>query len=76
MTGYYGIRRPEVRPQTSTVLLGRPAISCMPDIQQEQEPTADPGLRRMIVWVAVAFVLTVLVAFAVVEFTLRWFGER
>jgi uncharacterized membrane protein YjfL (UPF0719 family) len=49
----------------------------MPDIQPERESApADSGLRRMFIWVAIAFVVTVLVAMLVVELTLRWFGAH
>ncbi len=34
----------------------------------------DNGLRRMLKWVFVVFVLTVLFAVVVVELTLRWFA--
>lgn len=37
-------------------------------------PAGDPGLRRMLTWVFVALILTVLFAVIVVEITLRWFG--
>jgi hypothetical protein len=49
----------------------------MPDIPPEQESApADSGLRRMFLWVAVAFVVTVQFAMLVVELMLRWFGAR
>jgi hypothetical protein len=35
-------------------------------------PIPDHGLRRMLTWVFVVFVVTVLFAVLVVEFTLRW----
>jgi hypothetical protein len=35
----------------------------------------DPGLRRMMTWVAVALVVTLALGFLVVEITLRWFGR-
>jgi hypothetical protein len=37
-----------------------------------EAPPADDGLRRMLKWVFVVLVLTVLFAVVVVEFTLRW----
>ena len=40
------------------------------------KPKPDDGLRRMLKWVIVVLVLTVLFAVAVVELTLRWFSER
>jgi hypothetical protein len=40
---------------------------------QPQGSEADQGLRRMITWVAVALVLTLLFAAVVVELTVRWF---
>jgi hypothetical protein len=49
----------------------------MPEKQLNRPPPpADPGLRRMLIWVFSALILTVLAAILVVEFTLRWFGER
>jgi hypothetical protein len=49
----------------------------MPDQDPDELATAgDPGLRRMMIWVFIALVVTVLVAIVAVEFTLRWFGER
>ena len=51
--------------------------SGMPDKQTNPQPApADSGLRRMMIWVFGALVLTVVAAILVVEFTLRWFGER
>jgi hypothetical protein len=38
-----------------------------------QAPVADEGLRRMLKWVFVVLILTVLFAVVVVELTLRWF---
>jgi hypothetical protein len=35
----------------------------------------DPGLRRMLKWVAVAFVATVAFAILVVEIMMRWFNQ-
>ena len=37
-------------------------------------PDADKGLRRMLTWVFVVLVLTVLFALLAVEFTIRWFA--
>jgi hypothetical protein len=37
-------------------------------------PPADEGLRRLLKWVFVALILTVLFAVLVVEVTLRWFA--
>jgi hypothetical protein len=49
----------------------------MPDDQREEErPPADSGLRRIMIWVFVALILTVLFAVLAVEVTLRYFGER
>ena len=39
-------------------------------------PEPDTGLRRMLTWVLIALVLVVLLAFVVVELTLRWVGLR
>jgi hypothetical protein len=52
----------------------RQQISDMSDEHSKQ--AADPGLRRMMTWVVGALVVTVVVAILVVEFTLRWFGDR
>jgi hypothetical protein len=38
------------------------------------DPSADKGLRRMLTWVFVALILTVLFAFVVVELTVKWFS--
>jgi hypothetical protein len=35
---------------------------------------ADEGLRRMLKWVFVVLILTVLFALVAVEFTMRWFA--
>ena len=35
----------------------------------------DPGLRRMLKWVAIAFIVTLAFAILVVEITLRWFNR-
>lgn len=49
----------------------------MPDPRTNPQPEpADSGLRRMMIWVFGALLATVIAAFLVVEFTLRWFGER
>jgi hypothetical protein len=49
----------------------------MPDDQREEKtPPADTGLRRLMIWVFGALILTVLFAILVVEVTLRYFGER
>jgi hypothetical protein len=37
-------------------------------------PETDEGLRRMLKWVFVVLVLTVLFALLAVEFTIRWFA--
>ena len=37
-------------------------------------PEADEGLRRMLKWVFVVLVLTVVFALLAVEFTIRWFA--
>jgi hypothetical protein len=39
-----------------------------------EAPPADDGLRRMLKWVFVVLILTVLFAVLVVELTLRWFA--
>ena len=39
-----------------------------------ETPPADEGLRRMLKWVFVVLILTVLFAVVVVEFTIRWFA--
>jgi hypothetical protein len=39
-----------------------------------EAPAPDEGLRRMLKWVFVVLILTVLFAVLVVEFTLRWFA--
>lgn len=47
------------------------------DKQTNPPPESDDsGLRRMMIWVFGALILTVVAAILVVEFTLRWFGER
>jgi hypothetical protein len=43
---------------------------------EPEKASADSGLRRMMIWVFGALIVTVLFAILVVEFTLRWFGER
>jgi hypothetical protein len=49
----------------------------MPDEQTNPQPEpADSGLRKMMIWVFAALLVTVVAAILVVEFTLRWFGER
>jgi hypothetical protein len=48
----------------------------MSDTSPNQERTTDPGLRRMMIWVFVALIATVLAAVLAVELTLRWFGAR
>ena len=40
----------------------------------ERPPEEDPGLRRLLTWVAVALIVTLALGFLVVEITLRWFG--
>lgn len=35
----------------------------------------DPGLRRMLKWVAIALIATVVFAMLVVELMLRWFNQ-
>jgi hypothetical protein len=42
--------------------------------QDRSSPKDDLGLRRMIKWVAVALIATVVLAILVVELTLRWFN--
>jgi hypothetical protein len=70
MRGYYGI---ETRPEHKS--------SDMPsetrDKQANPQPRpADSGLRTMMIWVFGALLVTLVAAILVVEFTLRWFGER
>ena len=48
----------------------------MPDEPSGERREPDTGLRRMLTWVFVALVLTVIAAIIAVELTLRWFGER
>jgi hypothetical protein len=49
----------------------------MSETQTTSQPApADSGLRRLMMWVFGALVVTVAAAVLVVEFTLRWFGER
>ena len=50
---------------------------CRKDAADKHELTGaeDPGLRRMMTWVAVALVVTLALGFLVVEITLRWFGR-
>ncbi len=49
----------------------------MPDQQANPRPEpTDSGLRKMMIWVFAALFATVVAAILVVEFTLRWFGER
>ena len=43
-------------------------------VEPSETPHPDPGLRRMLKWVLIAFVVVVVVAVLVVEFTMRWFG--
>ena len=46
-----------------------------PDRNDSRPPSdADEGLRRMLTWVFVVLVLTVLFALLAVEFTIRWFA--
>ena len=44
--------------------------------RQKTSSAADPGLRKMLTWVAIALVLTVALAAVVVELTLRWFTQQ
>jgi hypothetical protein len=48
----------------------------MVDTPHANDKVPDVGLRRMMFWVLVALVATVLVAILAVELTLRWFGAR
>ena len=50
---------------------------CGKDAAGKHELTGagDPGLRRMMTWVAVALMVTLALGFLVVEITLRWFGR-
>jgi hypothetical protein len=43
--------------------------------ENKPSPDGDPGLRRMLKWVAIAFVATVLFAILVVELMLRWLNQ-
>jgi len=38
-------------------------------------PDDDPGLRRVIKWVIIAFIATLALALVVVEITMRWFNR-
>jgi hypothetical protein len=40
-----------------------------------ERPPADEGLRRMLKWVFVVLILTIIFALVVVEVTLRWFAS-
>jgi hypothetical protein len=42
--------------------------------QSPGPPPPDEGLRRMLKWVFIVLILTVLFAFLVVELTMRWFA--
>jgi hypothetical protein len=42
---------------------------------EKVSPSGDPGLRRMMTWVLVAFVATLALAIVVVEITMRWFNR-
>jgi hypothetical protein len=42
---------------------------------ESKSPNDDPGLRRMMIWVLVAFVATLALAIVVVEITMRWFNR-
>jgi hypothetical protein len=44
--------------------------------RQKTSSAADPGLRKMLMWVAITLVLTVALAAVVVELTLRWFAQQ
>ena len=46
------------------------------DPQQNELPPEDSGLRRLMLWVVGALIVTLVVTIVVVELTLRWFGER
>ena len=35
----------------------------------------DPGLRRMMTWVMVALIATIILAIIAVELTMRWFNN-
>lgn len=48
----------------------------MPEQPDPQPEPPDSGLRKMMIWVFAALLATVVAAILVVEFTLRWFGER
>ena len=58
-----------------THAVSRQPISAMPDNHSKQA-AADPSLRRVMKWVFAALIATVVLAILVVEFTLRWLGER
>jgi hypothetical protein len=47
----------------------------MPD-NHSRQAAADPSLRRVMKWVFGTLIATVVLAVLVVEFTLRWLGER
>ena len=41
----------------------------------ETSPEPDTGLRRMMTWVVIALIATLVFAAVVVELTLRWFSD-
>ncbi len=43
----------------------------MNDTSHPRAPDPDPGLRRMLTWVLIALVVVLVLAFVVVELTLR-----
>jgi hypothetical protein len=45
------------------------------DNENRPPSNSDPGLRRMLKWVAIAFIATVAFAILVVEITLRWLNQ-
>lgn len=40
--------------------------------KDQTSPESDPGLRRLLTWVFVVLIVTLLFAAVVVELTLRW----
>jgi hypothetical protein len=43
---------------------------------EKTSSAADPGLRKLLTWVVIVLVLTLVLAAVVVEVTIRWFGQE
>jgi hypothetical protein len=43
--------------------------------ENSSSSNGDPGLRRMLKWVAIVLVVTLVFAVLVVEITVRWFNQ-